>query len=76
MWFLVVTSWVGNGEGREREGEGEWEWQNKRGLKGMAPTEREGIGWVEWQRVVDGWDYRKQWKDRGGKAEGALVECG
>ena len=44
MWFLAVTSWVGNGEGREREGEREWEWKNKRGLKGMAPTEREGIG--------------------------------
>ena len=44
---------------------GGWKWRNERGLEGVEPIEREGIWWVEWWRVVDGWGHRKQEIDRG-----------
>ena len=39
---------------------GGWEWWNERGLKGVAPIEREGIQCVERWKVVDGWDHERQ----------------
>ena len=44
---------------------GGWKWRNERGLEGVELIEREGIWWVEWWRVVDGWGHRKQEIDRG-----------
>ena len=45
--------------GRDSVGGG-WERWNKRGLEGVAPIERKGVRLVEWWRVVDGWNRRKQ----------------